>query len=212
VVVDAAHRQLGYDVRFDWGLQGASAILDGAQVAVVVDVLSFTTAVSVASDGGVRVFPFRGGGRRAIDYAQARNARLAVPRAIAGPADVSLSPVSLRSVRAPARVVLPSPNGSTLGRELAGRTRACVAACLRNARAVADWIRAGHETPSPVAVIAAGERWTDGTLRPALEDLWGAGAVISHLASGGASVSPEASLARLGYEAIRGAGLDALLS
>ena len=51
-----------------------------------------------------------------------------------------------------------------------------------------------------VAVIAAGERWkSDGSLRPAFEDLVGAGAIIRHLAG---SLSPEA---RLAVDAFRGA-------
>ena len=70
-----------------------------------------------------------------------------------------------------------------------------VAACLRNARAVSGWLAArGFGTVDrPVAVIAAGERWPDGSLRPCLEDLLGAGAVIDGL---DASPSPEAAAAR----------------
>lgn len=71
-----------------------------------------------------------------------------------------------------------------------------VAACLRNARAVAAWLseRSGADD-GPVTVIAAGERWPDGSLRPA-QDLLGAGAVVAALAQRrGVRVSPEAAAA-----------------
>ena len=46
-----------------------------------------------------------------------------------------------------------------------------------------------------MAVVAAGERWYDGPLRPAAEDLWGAGAFIAALGDD-AGQSPEARAAR----------------
>ncbi|HEY1180535.1 MAG TPA: 2-phosphosulfolactate phosphatase, partial [Phytomonospora sp.] len=49
----------------------------------------------------------------------------------------------------------------------------------------------------PLAVIASGERWPDGSLRPCLEDLLGAGAVLSALPEAG--FSPEAGLAARAY-------------
>lgn len=84
--------------------------------------------------------------------------------------------------------MLPSPNGSTLS--AVARRFGCeiVASCLRNARAVA-----ARYADARVAVIAAGERWADGALRPAVEDLCGAGAVLSHFDRG--RLSPEATAA-----------------
>jgi 2-phosphosulfolactate phosphatase len=57
---------------------------------------------------------------------------------------------------------------------------------LRNAAAVAEFVRLRGGT---VTVIACGERWSDGSLRPSWEDLIGAGAIITHLSG---SRSPEA--------------------
>ena len=53
------YSQAGFSIRFDWGLQGAIAISAGAAAVVVVDVLSFTTTLSVALDAGIEVFPYR---------------------------------------------------------------------------------------------------------------------------------------------------------
>src|SRR5262249_40915504 len=100
----------------------------------------------------------------------------------------SLSPISLAAIPSGTRLVLPSPNGAALSLR-AGALAATVAACLRNAAAVARF--AGSQG-GPVAVIACGERWPDGTLRPCWEDLVGAGAVVAALAG---PRSPEAEAA-----------------
>lgn len=196
----AAHRQGSARIRFEQGLTGGLAIAEDVAAVVVVDVLSFTTAVGVVLDGGGRVWPCPwDDDERATALALQHDAVLAVGRSRARAAGgVSLSPVSLRAA-SPQRLVLPSPNGSRLCAELAGRAPVVVAACLRNAAAVARWLTdlAGGVDSASVAVVAAGERWPDGSLRPAVEDVWGAGAVVDRLvALGWTGLSQEARAAR----------------
>jgi 2-phosphosulfolactate phosphatase len=199
------YRQGLSSVRFDWGLSGARAISAGAAAVVVVDVLSFTTAVSVAVDAGIMVYPYRFRDASAAAFAASRSAMLAVGRREAGNTGVSLSPLSIRRAASSGtlarvgRLVLPSPNGSTIARALEG-TVPVVAACLRNAPAVGRWLA---RLPGPVAVVAAGERWPGDLLRPAVEDLWGAGAVIAGLVDAGVKgLSPEASAAEAAFRAV----------
>lgn len=197
--MNPAHGQAGYSVRFDWGMPGARAVVGPADVAVVVDVLSFTTTLSVAGDAGTIVLPYRWRDESAAAYARRHDATLAVGRSMAGPNDVTLSPVSVRRAPSIERLVLPSPNGSTIAHALAGGARRVVGACLRNASAVARWIVSKPSTTG-VAVIAAGERWPDEELRPAVEDLWGAGAVVAALVEQGRTdLSPEARTAATAY-------------
>jgi 2-phosphosulfolactate phosphatase len=187
--------QHGYRVRFDWGLRGARECGPGSTVVAVVDVLSFTTAVSVAADRGIEVLPYRWRDETAAAYATDHDAVLAVGRSQAGPDDVSLSPSTLRRTAA-RRVVLPSPNGSTIAHALSELGCEVVAVSLRNATAVARWAsdRIGGE--GTVLAIAAGEHWPGGELRPAVEDLWGAGAFLAALAAAGVTESsPEATTA-----------------
>lgn len=179
--MDSAHSQGAYRIRFDWGRTGADAVVPGCDVAVVVDVLSFTTTLTVAIDAGATVYPYPWDPEGAADYAAKWDATLAVGRSRARPGQPSLSPASILEAADLERLVLPSPNGSALSFALADAGVTVVGASLRNASAVARWI--ADRDAGPVAVIAAGERWPDGTLRPAAEDLWGAGAVLGLLAA-----------------------------
>ena len=180
-------------VRFEWGPTGAAEVV--APTTVVVDVLSFTTTLTVAVERGITVFPFRWKDERATAYAEERGAVLATGRSLR--AGVSLSPASVRDAVGVERLVLPSPNGSAISLGLAESGVTVVGASLRNASAVGRWIAGRDE---PVAVVAAGERWPDGSLRPAVEDLWGAGAVIAALVDHGVvGLSPEARVAELAY-------------
>ncbi|MEU8437004.1 2-phosphosulfolactate phosphatase [Streptomyces sp. NPDC029216] len=195
--------QAGSGARFDWGPVGAQRLAAGVACVVVVDVLSFTTSVSVAAESGTRVFPYAWRDESAAKFADEMDARLAVGRRMATPdSPWSLSPASLRSAPFAPRLVLPSPNGSSIA--AAAGDSVVVAGCLRNATAVGNWLaRQGYGAlDRPVAVIASGERWPDGSLRPALEDLLGAGAILAALRKQGVdSLSPEAAAAAACFEA-----------
>ncbi|EYR64554.1 2-phosphosulfolactate phosphatase [Actinotalea ferrariae CF5-4] len=200
-----AHRQLPFRVRMDWGLDGARAIGEDAATTVVVDVLSFTTAVTVAVDDGIVVLPYRWSDDGAAAHAARHAAVLAVRRSAAGPGDLTLSPASIRAAAGVDRLVLPSPNGSTIAAHLLDHGAEVLAGALRNASAVADWVTTRHGVDGgTVAVVAAGERWPGDTLRPAVEDLWGAGAVVAALLRAGwTSASPEARAAAAAFTEAR---------
>ena len=199
-----AYLQDGYDVHFEWGVGGAETLGVVADLAVVVDVLSFTTAVSVAADMCIDVYPYRWRDRESAPrFASARDAVLAVGRSHAVSGDVTLSPESIRHTGSIDRLVLPSPNGSTIAASLgAAKGPRVVGGCLRNTRAVAEWIGRHLPRSATIAVIAAGEIRSDASLRPAVEDLWGAGALIELLAADGRSISPESGAALAAWSAV----------
>jgi 2-phosphosulfolactate phosphatase len=179
--------QSKFDIRCEWGLPGIRLVGGSADVLIIVDALSFSTCVDVAVSRGARVFPFRWKDESARDYATRLSAELAAPRGQTG--KFSLSPVSMRNAIEGTRIVLPSPNGSELTMEAEAAGRIVLTGCFRNCQAVAKYAAARGKT---TAVIAAGERWPDGTLRPAVEDLAAAGAIIASLPG---VASPEASAA-----------------
>jgi 2-phosphosulfolactate phosphatase len=53
------YAQRDHRVRLEWGPVGAAETAPHATYAVVVDVLSFTTTLSVAMDLGAEVLPYR---------------------------------------------------------------------------------------------------------------------------------------------------------
>jgi 2-phosphosulfolactate phosphatase len=176
------------DIDCAWGPIGLLAGVPRASCVVIVDVLSFSTAVDIAVGRGAVVYPFGSQSTSAEEFARQRGALLAGRDRHTG---LSLSPASLRALAAGARLVLPSPNGAALSLATGDRPTYC--GCLRNAAAVA---RAAVAHGSQVLVVAAGERWPDGSLRPGAEDWLGAGAVI-HAMPG--SRSPEAALAEAAF-------------
>lgn len=194
--------QDGFSARFEWGEAGLSALAPHVATIVIVDVLSFSTAVDIAASNGARVYPAHWKDERAAALAREHRAVLA------GANDVpwTLRPSSLVSIPEETRLILPSPNGATLTTIAADSNTTVLIGSLRNAPTIGAFLR---ETSGRVAVIAAGERWnvTSGLLRPTFEDLVGAGAIL--YAQGG-TPSPEARAAIGAFEAVRDQLLDAL--
>lgn len=188
--------QAEYALRCEWGPHGIHQLAKISDVLIVVDVLSFSTAVDIAVSNGAVVFPYGSRDEQVEEYARAKSAHIAEKvRTLGG---FFLSPASLRQVSSGYRLVLPSPNGGALSlaafRAVAGGETVTFTACLRNASAVA---RVARQIGSTFAVVPAGERWPDGSLRPAIEDWIGAGAVLARLPG---RPSPEAEMAIAAFE------------
>lgn len=183
--------QAEFAVRCEWGVQGVEHLAPISDVIIIVDVLSFSTCVDIATSRGASVYPYRWQDETVLAFAANLGAEVAQSKR--NQAGYSLSPQSLVQIPAGTRLVLPSPNGANL--TLATGATPTLAGCLRNAQTVAQ---AAQQYGPRVAVIPAGERWkTDSSLRPSFEDLVGAGAILSHLHH---DRSPEARLAVAAYD------------
>lgn len=174
-----------------------------ADVTIVVDVFSFTTCVDVATSRGAAILPYAWNDPSAAEFAQARHAELAGRRK---QGRYSLAPDSYLSASAGLRCVLPSPNGAQIRLQAAPTCPVLLAGCLRNAQAVAA---SAQRLGATFNIIPAGERWADGSLRPAFEDLLGAGAILSFLRG---TRSPETEAAVAVFERHKTSPIEALAS
>jgi len=176
------YNQQEFDIKLEWGIRGVEELAPVSDVMIIVDVLSFSTCVDIATRNGATIYPYRWKDETAIEYANTLNAQLAdFKRKYTD--GYSLSPISLLNIKPTTKLVLPSPNGSTL--TLSTKQTPTLCGCLRNAKAVATFAkRFGRK----ISIIPAGEQWNDNKLRVAFEDLIGAGAIISYLQG---SLSPE---------------------
>src|SRR5262245_37585335 len=188
--------QKDWPSRCEWGCEAVNALAP-ADVIVVVDVFSFGTCVDVAVSRGVTMIPYGWNGwddPAAAEFARVHGAELAGKRRRSR---YSLAPKSYLEAPAGLRCVLPSPNGARVSIAAAASGAVVLAGCLRNARAVAE---AAERAGRTFNVIPCGERWLDGSLRPALEDALGAGAILSRLPG---PRSPEAEWAVAIFERYR---------
>lgn len=165
---------LTYNINCEWGLNGIKRFKQNTDVFIIIDVLSFSTSVDVATANGAIIFPYKFRDETVSLYSAQVNAWLA---SLERSKDkYSLSPTSLKEIKRDTKLVLPSPNGAELSLSTSGIPTLC--ACLRNAQAVASY---AMEIGSNITVIPAGEKWEDGSIRFAVEDMVGAGCVISYL-------------------------------
>lgn len=172
--------QAKYQVRFDWGLDGARRILPGAHVVVLVDALLVTTqAVLVAEQGGALAID----DDAPADVAATDTADIA--RALAG-SDVVVLAASLRNREAVARRVLALQEA-------------------RGERLLIAVVAAGERV---AAEAGADDRSDARGIRFAIEDQLTAGAVIDALVRLGIDhTSPEAAVACAAYEGLRHAAV-----
>jgi 2-phosphosulfolactate phosphatase len=197
---------MAIEIRLEWGMPAVELLDTWADCVIVVDVLSFCTSLDIATARGAHVHPFALGDKTIERFASARGAQIATRRE--GPG-YSLSPTSLLEIKPETRLVLPSPNGGALC--CAVQQAPLLAGCLRNSDAIAT---AAKVMGSRIAVIPAGEQWSDGSPRFAVEDLLGAGAIIHALMSSENSpgkLSPEARSAVAAFLSAAELGLHSAL-
>src|ERR1044071_2146413 len=103
--------QSEFNIRCEWGEKGVALLAPLSDVLIIVDVLSFSTAVEIATSQGAVVFPYRWKDKTAYEFAESVNGEVAAKGNVN---NFSLSPASLANLPADRRLVLPSPNGSTL--------------------------------------------------------------------------------------------------
>ena len=194
--------QAEWEIRFEWGAEGIAQLAPISDVLIIVDVLSFSTCVDIVLSNGAIVFPYDARDDSLQEYARNKGAHAAeMVRTQSG--GFSLCPTSLLTIPAGYKLVLPSPNGAALS--LGVHAAKTLTGCLRNCCAVAEAANGWGRT---VVVIAAGERWPGGFLRPCVEDLLGAGAILNCLSG---SRSPEAASAVAAFEGLR-SEIPAILS
>jgi 2-phosphosulfolactate phosphatase len=202
---DDVYAQAGYACRLEWGSHGARRAAARGDVIIVVDTLSFSTAVATAVAHGGLVCPCA-----EEEDPHALAARLGAKVAV-GRRDVptrgrfSLSPLTFVGMEPGTRIVLKSPNGATCSRH-AAQVPALFAGALVNAATVAQAAETEAEAHGcAITVVACGERWEtpneDGALRVALEDHLGTGAILTHLTL---SKSPEARVCEAAFAALCG--------
>jgi 2-phosphosulfolactate phosphatase len=169
----------------DWGENGALRAAKRADLVVIVDTLSFSTAVVTAVHYGGLVHPCPPE-KDAAELARPMSAEVAVPRnEVPQKGRFSLSPLTYLGLEAGTRVVLPSLNGGRCSYHARGAAMVITGAFV-NAKAVGSAVSQALDTTDlGVTIVACGEIQKLSTgqahVRFAVEDYLAAGAIISYL-------------------------------
>lgn len=188
--------QAPYECKVEWGRRGAREAAERGDIVIIVDVLSFSSTVITALRNGALIYPYP----RNLDgkmYAEEIGAKFILGRAEAVKIGTpTLSPVSFGKNQRDKKYVLTSLNGAFCT-WIATKVPVLFIGSLLNAKSVAEAAnQVQKETSANITVIPCGEQWShirehEDSLRPAIEDYLGAGAIVSYLAG---SKSPEAEL------------------
>jgi 2-phosphosulfolactate phosphatase len=188
-------------VHVEWGVPGALLAAKRGDLVVIVDVLSFSTSVVevVGRDGVAFCYSpedlDRAGAREAVG--RMHDAIVLAKHRRVGASEVSLSPASLQSIPIGQRVVMTSLNGGRCAAAAAGAPWVAIG-CLTNrtatARRIEELLAGG--TATRCTVVPCAEVWSGPfmasqvgdlgggsatTVRPSVEDLLGAGAIVAAL-------------------------------
>jgi 2-phosphosulfolactate phosphatase len=201
-------------VHVEWGRAGLEQATARGDGVVIVDVLSFSTLVTLVTERGAAVRALAPdalaelGGRTRV--AELFDAHVAGETRDDPTARVTLSPASAVRVQRGDRLVVPSLNGGTLT-SLTTPAPFAIVAGLRNGAAAGRFVAAALRLglADRVTIIAAGERWKRDCvgadqIRFAIEDWLGAGLVARACRMCDATLSAEADGAARSFEATRG--------
>src|SRR5918996_1254452 len=72
--------QSAFDIRCEWGANGVHQLAPISDAIIIVDLLSFSTCVAIATSRGAHIFPYPYNDDTRFAFARSINAELAGPR------------------------------------------------------------------------------------------------------------------------------------
>lgn len=201
------------DIHVEWGIAGARLASARGDLVVLVDVLSFSTSLSIACGRRATVFVYSPdeleamGGREKV--AREFDAEVITKSRRFAPGSYSLSPGSLADCPEDLRLIVTSPNGAACV-AAAAEAAACAIGCLRNRTATAAYISDQFLDESNsirrATIVPCGEQWSsvgqETGWRPSIEDWLRAGGIIDALQEHRVLLSAEAELAMRSFQSV----------